>query len=78
MEELFGLGPDFFRDARRQLLERRRFRFETHHDAPGNRRMFLGIAVSNLGARDVVRHKIVQDIVEAYRVFGEQRARTDG
>ena len=37
-----------------------------------------GIAVSNLGARDVVRHKIVQDIVEAYRVFGEQRARTDG
>ena len=30
------------------------------------------------GARDVVRHKIVQDIVEAYRVFGEQRARADG
>ena len=25
------------------------------------------------GARDVVRHKIVQDIVEAYRRFGEQR-----
>ena len=33
-----------------------------------------GIEVSHLGARDVVRHKIVQDIVEAYRVFGEQRA----
>jgi phosphate starvation-inducible protein PhoH len=34
--------------------------------------------VAHLGARDVVRHKIVQDIVEAYRVFGEQRARGDG
>ena len=34
---------------------------------------------SHLGARDVVRHKIVQDIVEAYRVYGEQRAaRADG
>ena len=37
-----------------------------------------GIAFSQLGARDVVRHKIVQDIVEAYRMFGEQRARADG
>ena len=37
-----------------------------------------GIEVSHLGARDVVRHKIVQDIVEAYRLFGEQRARADG
>ncbi len=37
-----------------------------------------GIEVSHLGARDVVRHKIVQDIVEAYRIFGEQRARADG
>jgi phosphate starvation-inducible PhoH-like protein len=33
-----------------------------------------GIEFAHLGARDVVRHKIVQDIVEAYRVFGEQRA----
>ena len=33
-----------------------------------------GIEFVNLGARDVVRHRIVQDIVEAYRVFGEQRA----
>jgi phosphate starvation-inducible PhoH-like protein len=35
-----------------------------------------GIEFVHLGARDVVRHKIVQDIVEAYRVFGEQRAST--
>ena len=38
-----------------------------------------GIEFAHLGARDVVRHKIVQDIVEAYRLFGEQRAaRADG
>jgi phosphate starvation-inducible PhoH-like protein len=33
-----------------------------------------GIQFVHLGARDVVRHKIVQDIVEAYRVFGERPA----
>jgi phosphate starvation-inducible PhoH-like protein len=37
-----------------------------------------GIDITHLGTRDVVRHKIVQDIVEAYRVFGERRARADG
>jgi phosphate starvation-inducible PhoH-like protein len=37
-----------------------------------------GIEFVHLGARDVVRHKIVQDIVEAYRVHGERRARADG
>ena len=37
-----------------------------------------GITFCHLGARDVVRHKIVQDIVEAYRVHTEQRARADG
>jgi phosphate starvation-inducible protein PhoH and related proteins len=31
-----------------------------------------GIEFCNLGARDVVRHRIVQDIVEAYRVHGER------
>jgi phosphate starvation-inducible PhoH-like protein len=31
-----------------------------------------GIEFVRLGARDVVRHKIVQDIVEAYRVFSER------
>jgi phosphate starvation-inducible PhoH-like protein len=33
-----------------------------------------GIDFIHLGARDVVRHKIVQDIVEAYRVYSEGRA----
>jgi phosphate starvation-inducible protein PhoH and related proteins len=35
-----------------------------------------GIEFVRLGARDVVRHKIVQDIVEAYRVFSERPAKT--
>jgi phosphate starvation-inducible PhoH-like protein len=35
-----------------------------------------GIDFIHMGARDVVRHKIVQDIVEAYRVFGEERRAT--
>jgi phosphate starvation-inducible protein PhoH and related proteins len=34
-----------------------------------------GIEFIHLGARDVVRHKIVQDIVEAYRRFTEGAAR---
>ena len=33
-----------------------------------------GIAFCHLGGRDVVRHKIVQDIVEAYDRFGQQRS----
>jgi len=33
-----------------------------------------GIEFIHLGARDVVRHKIVQDIVEAYRRFAERPA----
>ncbi|HXF58057.1 MAG TPA: PhoH family protein [Actinomycetota bacterium] len=36
-----------------------------------------GIQFVHLGARDVVRHKIVQDIVEAYRAYGERRSRAD-
>jgi phosphate starvation-inducible PhoH-like protein len=35
-----------------------------------------GLEFVHLSARDVVRHKIVQDIVEAYRVFGEGRSAT--
>jgi phosphate starvation-inducible PhoH-like protein len=37
-----------------------------------------GIEFVHLGARDVVRHRIVQDIVEAYRLHAERRARGDG
>jgi phosphate starvation-inducible PhoH-like protein len=34
-----------------------------------------GIRFIQLGARDVVRHRIVQDIVEAYRTHGERADR---
>jgi phosphate starvation-inducible PhoH-like protein len=36
------------------------------------------ISFCHLGGRDVVRHKIVQDIVEAYGRYSERRARSDG
>jgi phosphate starvation-inducible PhoH-like protein len=35
------------------------------------------IAFCHLGGRDVVRHKIVQDIVEAYDRFGQQRLQVE-
>jgi phosphate starvation-inducible protein PhoH and related proteins len=35
----------------------------------------VGVGFSHLDARDVVRHKIVQDIVEAYRVYSEAEKR---
>jgi phosphate starvation-inducible PhoH-like protein len=35
----------------------------------------LGVSFTHLDARDVVRHKIVQDIVEAYRLYSEAAAR---
>ena len=37
-----------------------------------------GISFCHLGGRDVVRHKIVQDIVEAYGRYTERGARADG
>jgi phosphate starvation-inducible protein PhoH and related proteins len=33
-----------------------------------------GVGIANLDGRDVVRHKIVQDIVEAYRIYAEGSA----
>jgi phosphate starvation-inducible PhoH-like protein len=54
----------------------------TQVDLPANTRSGLivveeiltgisGVAFTHLDARDVVRHKIVQDIVEAYRIYAE-------
>jgi len=37
-----------------------------------------GIEFVNLGAKDVVRHRIVQDIVEAYRMHTESRSEQSG
>ena len=36
-----------------------------------------GLEFIHLSARDVVRHRIVQNIVEAYRAYGERRASAD-
>ena len=36
-----------------------------------------GISFCRLGGRDVVRHKIVQEIVEAYDRFGQQALRVE-
>ena len=36
-----------------------------------------GISFVHLGGKDVVRHKIVQDIVEAYGRYGQQRSSAD-
>ena len=37
-----------------------------------------GVGIANLDGRDVVRHKIVQDIVEAYRIYAEGPAASRG
>ena len=37
-----------------------------------------GVEFVHLGAKDVVRHRIVQDIVEAYRRHGEERPEAEG
>jgi phosphate starvation-inducible protein PhoH and related proteins len=61
----------------------------TQIDLPQNRRSGLlvvrdiltgidGVAFCELDARDVVRHRIVQEIVEAYRVFDERTADAAG
>jgi phosphate starvation-inducible PhoH-like protein len=34
-----------------------------------------GVSSIHLDARDVVRHKIVQDIVEAYRRYSEPKSK---
>jgi phosphate starvation-inducible PhoH-like protein len=59
----------------------------TQIDLPSNSRSGLivvqeilagieGVNSTHLDARDVVRHKIVQDIVEAYRMYSESKSRS--
>lgn len=51
VDAVFGLGEGFLREIRRELLAKRRFRFERHWETPGGARIFLGFAVSNLQDR---------------------------
>jgi len=49
--ELLRLSDDLTDDIRRRLLANRRLRFERFHETADGRRIFLGIAVSNLHDR---------------------------
>jgi two-component system, NtrC family, sensor histidine kinase PilS len=49
--DLLQLEDDLADDIRRRLLANLRFRFERFHETPDGRRIFLGIAVSNLHDR---------------------------
>jgi len=46
--ELLGLDSDFLQQIRRRLLANRRHRFEQYFDTKDERRIFIGIAASNL------------------------------
>ena len=46
--DLLGLGGDFLHEIRRRLLANRRHRFEQYFDTKDGRRIFIGIAASNL------------------------------
>jgi two-component system sensor histidine kinase PilS (NtrC family) len=49
--EWIGEGPGFLKAIRQLLLANRRYRFERYFDTPDGRKIFLGIAVSNLHDR---------------------------
>ena len=51
VEELFGLDCGYLQEIRRRLLDDRRIRFERYFDTPDRRRIYLGIAASNLHDR---------------------------
>ena len=51
VEELFGLECGYLQEIRRRLLDDRRIRFERYFDTPDGRRIYLGIAASNLHDR---------------------------
>lgn len=74
--ELFGVGEEFLNEIKRQLLARRRFRFEEWFTTANGRRIFLGIAASNL--HDKTGHPlgfifIFQDLTEIQALEDEIR-----
>jgi two-component system sensor histidine kinase PilS (NtrC family) len=73
---LFGLEDGFLTEIKRQLLARRRFRFEQWFTTASGRRIFLGIAASNL--HDKTGHPlgfifIFQDLTEIQALEDEVR-----
>jgi two-component system sensor histidine kinase PilS (NtrC family) len=76
VEAVFGFEPGFLQEARRQLVSRRRFRFERDYVAPDGRRIFLGIALSNLSDRSgapLGSIFIFQDLTEIHALEQEMR-----
>jgi len=74
--ELFGLDEAFLRKIKRQLMARRRFRFEDWFTTPKGRRMFLGIAASNLhdkAGRPLGVIFIFQDLTDIQALENEVR-----
>jgi two-component system sensor histidine kinase PilS (NtrC family) len=76
VERRLGLEPGFLHEIRRRLLAERRFRFEQHFETKAGRRIYLGIAVSNL--YDKTGHPIgyifiFQDLTEIHALEQEVR-----
>jgi two-component system sensor histidine kinase PilS (NtrC family) len=76
VETLLGLEDGCLLEVRRKLLARRRFRFEKWFDTQDGRRIFMGIAVSNL--YDKVGHPlgyilIFQDLTDIHALEQEVR-----
>lgn len=76
IDELLGLGSSFLQEIRRRLLANRRYRFEQYFDTKAGRRIFMGIAVSNLNdkiGRPLGFIFIFQDLTEIHAL--EQQVR---
>jgi two-component system sensor histidine kinase PilS (NtrC family) len=76
VEELFDLEDGFLKSARRKLMTERRFRFERYVVAPDDKKIFLGIAVSNLYdriGRPLGYIFIFQDLTEIHAMEQEMR-----
>ncbi len=76
VESLFALDAESLREIRRRLLAERRFRFERHVVTGDGRRIFMGLAVSNLFdriGRPLGYLFIFQDLTEIHALEQEVR-----
>jgi two-component system sensor histidine kinase PilS (NtrC family) len=76
VESLLGLEAGVLEEIRRRLLAHRRFRFERHFTPRSGRRIFLGLAVSNLYdkiGRPLGYIFIFQDLTEIHALEQEVR-----
>lgn len=76
IESLLNLGEGFLIETHARLLPNRRFRFERFFDTKDERRIFLGVAVSNLNdkaGRPLGYIFIFQDLTEIHALEQEMR-----